>query len=389
MGVEDVKFDTRLLHTGVEIDPATGAVTVPVYQVSTFHQESPDKPGRYDYARSGNPTRAALEEAMAALEGGAMGLAFSSGMGAISSVLCLFSQGDHLVVGEDVYGGTYRALTRIFSRFGIEATFVDTTDLERVRKAIRPRTRALLLESPSNPLLRITDLAGAASLARERGLLTIVDNTFMTPYFQRPLELGADIVAHSATKYLGGHSDLIAGVVVTRTEELGKELAFIQNAIGAVPGPWDCWLVLRGIKTLQVRLEKQQRSAMEVALWLRRHPRVTAVYYPGLPEHPGHELHRSQASGFGAVVSFALESPELAWQVLRRVKLPVRGPSLGSVESILSFPAAMSHAALPPELRKRLGIGDNLLRLSVGLEDPQDLIADLDQALAGSRPGLA
>lgn len=378
-----MKFGTRLLHTGVEIDPATGAVSVPVYQVSTFHQESLDKPERYDYARTGNPTRHALEEAIAVLEGGARGLAFASGMGAISTVLSLFSRGDHLVVGEDVYGGTYRVLTRVFSRFGIEATFVDTTDLERVRQAIRPNTRALFLESPSNPLLKITDLAGAARLARDRGLLTIVDNTFMTPYLQRPLELGADIVVHSATKYLGGHSDLIAGLVVTRTGELGKEVAFLQNALGAVPGPWDCWLVLRGLKTLQVRMDRHQRSALEVARWLQGHPRVTAVYYPGLPDHPGYQLHRSQADGPGGMVSFALESPQLARQVLHRVKLPVRAVSLGAVESILSLPAAMSHASVPAGRREQLGIGDNLLRLSVGLEDPRDLIADLEQALAG------
>lgn len=378
-----MKFGTRLLHTGVEIDPTTGAVSVPIYQVSTFDQISLDEPREYDYARSGNPTRTALEQAIAVLEGGSRGVAFGSGMAAISSVLSLFSQGDHLVVCEDVYGGTYRALTKLFVNFGIETTFVDTTNLENIKSAIRSNTKALYLETPSNPILKITDIKGAADIAKEHNLLTIVDNTFMTPYLQRPLELGADIVVHSATKFLGGHSDVIAGLVVTKTPKLGNQVAFIQNCFGAILGPQDCWLLMRGLKTLKVRMDQHQKSALAIARWLKEQPQVDKVYYPGLEDHPDFELHKQQADGPGGIVSFAMKTDELAKQVLHGVKIPVLAVSLGAVESIISFPPKMSHAAMPPERRKELGIGDNLIRISVGLEEAEDLIADLNQAMNG------
>jgi len=373
-------FSTKLLHTGSAIDPHTGAVSIPVYQVSTFRQKSLEEPGSYDYARSGNPTRQALEETIAQLEGGSRGFAFASGMAATSTVLLLFSPGDHLIVSEDIYGGTYRVLTRVFSRLGITATFTDTSNLQNIEQAITPQTKALFLETPSNPLLKITDLAGAAAIARKNDMLTIVDNTFMTPYLQRPLELGADIVVHSATKYLGGHSDVIAGLVVVKDPELAKEVYFLQNSFGAVLGPQDSWLVMRGIKTLQVRLDRQQASALTIAQWLIKQPEVAEVYYPGLPQHPGHQLAARQATGFGAIVSFKMETVRQARQVLNGVKIPVLAVSLGAVESIISYPAAMSHAAIPSNRREEMGVTDNLIRLSVGLEEPEDLITDLSQA---------
>lgn len=376
-----MRWATKLLHNGHEMDLTTGALSVPIYQVSSFHQFSPSREQEYDYSRSGNPTRKALEETMAGLEGGSHGFAFASGMAAISSVLCLFSQGDHIIAGEDIYGGTYRVLTRLFPRFGLEVSFVDTTDLEKVSGAFRPNTRAVYLETPSNPLMRITDLRAVVELARAHEALVIVDNTVMTPYFQRPLELGADIVIHSATKYLAGHSDVVAGVVVVRDNGLAKELGFIQNAFGAVAGPWDSWLVLRGLKTLKVRMEQHQAGAMAVASWLATRPEVEEVYYPGLPSFPGHQLHFSQASGASGLLSFRLVTAEIAERVLARAALPFRAVSLGSVESLISIPARMSHAAMSEEHRRRLGIDGRLLRYSVGLEDPEDIIADLANAL--------
>lgn len=376
-----MKFGTRLLHTGVEIDPTTGAVSVPIYQVSTFDQISLDEPREYDYARSGNPTRTAVEKAIAVLEGGARGIAFGSGMAAISSVLSLFSKGDHLVVCEDVYGGTYRALTKLFVRFGIDTTFVDTTNLAEINNAIKPNTKGIYLETPSNPTLKITDIKGASDIAKEHNLITIVDNTFMTPYLQRPLELGADIIVHSATKFLGGHSDVVAGLVVTKTPLLGSQVAFIQNCFGAILGPQDCWLLMRGLKTLKVRMDQHQKSALTIARWLIEQPQVEHVYYPGLEGHPGRELHNRQADGAGGIVSFTMKTDELAKKVLHGVKIPVLAVSLGAVESIISFPPKMSHAAIPPERRKELGIGDNLIRISVGLEEAEDLIDDLNQAI--------
>jgi len=376
-----MKFGTRIIHNGHEVDPSTRAVGVPIYQVSTYDQESFDRFGKYDYARSDNPTREALEKTVALLENGTRGFAFASGMAAISTTLLLFSPGDHLVVAEDVYGGTYRVLTSLFARLGIEATFVDATDLDNIRQAIRPNTRSIYLETPSNPLLKITDLAGAVGMAKERGIVTIVDNTFMTPYLQRPLELGCDIVLHSGTKFLNGHSDVICGFAVVKERELGSRIRFLQNAFGAILGPQDSWLVLRGIKTLKVRMEESQRSAGAVARWLAGQERVAEVFYPGLPGHPGFEVHHGQASGAGAVLSFKLSSVELTRRVLEEISLAAFAVSLGGVESILSYPARMSHAAMPREAREARGISDTLIRLSVGLEETEDLIEDLDRVI--------
>lgn len=378
-----MKFGTKIIHNGHEIDPHTRAVGVPIHQVSTFQQDSMDHFGKYDYARSGNPTREALEETIALLENGTRGFAFSSGMAAISSVLLLFSPGDHLVVCEDVYGGTYRVLTSLFSRLCIDASFVDTTDLGAIRKAIRPNTRGIYLETPSNPLLKVTDLAGAAKIARENNILTMVDNTFMTPYLQRPLELGCDIVLHSGTKFLNGHSDVICGFAVVSDPGLAARIQFVQNSFGAILGPQDSWLVLRGLKTLKVRMEESQRGAVAVVDWLRRQEKVTEVFYPGLESHAGFSVHQSQSSGPGAVLSFTVSSVELTRKLLEDLALAAFAVSLGGVESIISYPAKMSHAAMPPEERESRGITDTLVRLSVGLEDPEDLIADLDRVLNG------
>jgi cystathionine beta-lyase len=376
-----MNYLTRLIHSGKVRDPYTGASSIPIYQASTFHQTDPEHLGHYDYARSGNPTREALEQAIASLEGGARGLAFASGMAATSSVLMLFAPGDHLVVGQDIYGGTYRALTTLFRQWKLEVTFVDSTDPASVRKAITPATRALFVETPANPLLSITDLRAIVAIAREHEVLAITDNTFMTPYYQRPIELGFDVVVHSATKFLGGHSDLIAGLAVTRDPELGHRLKVIQNTFGAILGPQDSWLVLRGIKTLGVRMDAQQRTAGVVAQWLLTRPEVKCVYYPGLAAHPGYATHQAQASGAGAVLSFELHDVATALKLLKNVKLPLMAVSLGGVESILSYPATMSHAAMPKAERLARGISDSLVRLSVGLEAPEDLIADMASAL--------
>jgi cysteine-S-conjugate beta-lyase len=375
-----MNFETQLLHNGNEVDPVTGAVGIPLYQSSTFHQNV-DRPGEFDYTRSGNPTRKALENTIANLEGGERGFAFSSGMAAISTVLLLFSRGDHLIVSRDVYGGTFRVLTQVFRRLGIETTFVDTTRIGDIEQAIRPQTKAIYVETPSNPLLKVSDLKEIIRLAKKHRCLTIVDNTFLTPYYQQPLKLGADIVIHSATKFISGHSDVLAGLVVAKDKETADRLELLQNAFGAVLGVHDSWLVLRGLKTLKVRLEQSTQSAEKIALWLSQHPLVEQVYYPGLPSNEWHDLQCRQATGHGAVLSFDVGSKEKARQVLKRVRLPVVAVSLGAVESILSYPAAMSHASMPPEARQKRGITDGLLRLSVGLENVEDLIGDLAAAL--------
>ena len=378
-----MKLATRLLHAGRDRDPYTGASSVPIYQCSTFAQKDPEKPGPYDYARSDNPTREALELAIADLEGGARGLAFASGMAATSTVLLLFKPGDHLIAGKDIYGGTYRVLTTIFKQWQLDVTFVDATDVEEIHAAIKPATRAIFVETPSNPLLKITDLAAVAKLAREHNLLAITDNTFMTPVAQRPLELGFDIVVHSATKFIGGHSDLIAGLAIAREETLGKRLKSLQNNFGAILGPQDAWLTLRGLKTLGTRFAAQQQTAERIARWLQTRPEVKQVLYPTLPTHPGREIHARQAARGGAVVSFELAGGGAAAKtLLKRIELMLMAVSLGGVESILSYPATMSHAALPPAERLARGINDGLVRLSVGLEDFDDLVADLAQALA-------
>jgi cystathionine beta-lyase len=372
---------TRLTGGRAEVDPATGALGVPITMASTFHQADGTAPGEWDYSRSGNPTRAAAEALLAELEGGGFGFCFASGMAATTAVLGLLSQGDHVVACRDVYGGTYRALTGVFARFGVETSFVDATDLDAAARAFRSNTRLLFLETPSNPLLRVTDLAAAAALGRERGALVVVDNTFMTPLLQRPLELGADVVVHSATKFLGGHSDLVAGAAVVADAGLAQQVAFLQNALGGVLSPHDAWLLLRGAKTLKVRVEAEQAGAAELARRLAAHPAVTAVHYPGLEDHPGAALHARQATGPGAVLSFDVGGAEAARRVLTGVQLPAVAVSLGGVESILSYPWTMSHAAMPEAHRLELGITAGLMRLSVGLEDVDELWADLAQAL--------
>ncbi|MNZ63689.1 Cystathionine beta-lyase MetC [compost metagenome] len=377
----DKKFETKLIHFGGEIDKATGAASVPIYQASTFHHHDIFNPPTYDYSRSGNPTRQALEDYIALLEGGARGFAFSSGMSAISTTFMLFSAGDHLIVTEDVYGGTYRLLTSILTRMNIETTFVDMTKPEEVKAALKPNTKGVYIETPSNPTLKITDIEHIANWARENNLLSILDNTFMTPYYQRPIELGVDIVLHSATKFLGGHSDVLAGLAVARNDSLGRQLKFLQNGLGTVLGAQDSWLLIRGMKTLGARMAHSEISARKLAEWLSSHSDIQNVYYPGLADHPGREIHEKQSTGYGAVVSFDVGSEERAKQVLSKVKLPIVAVSLGAVESILSYPAMMSHASMPREVRLERGITDGLLRFSVGLEDIDDLISDLEQSL--------
>ncbi|AMQ21258.1 MULTISPECIES: bifunctional cystathionine gamma-lyase/homocysteine desulfhydrase [Geobacillus] len=372
---------TMLIHGGIPGDPHTGAVSVPIYQVSTYKQEEVGKHKGFEYSRTGNPTRAALEKLIADLEGGEAGFAFASGMAAITAVMMLFQSGDHLVLTDDVYGGTYRVMTNVLNRFGLEATFVDTSDVANIEAHIRPNTKAIYIETPTNPLLKITDLQAAAAIARAHGLLLIVDNTFSTPYFQTPLELGADIVIHSATKYLGGHSDVVAGLAVVRTPELAERLHYVQNSTGGVLGPQDSWLLMRGMKTLAVRMEEHEENARQIAVFLAEHKAVKRVYYPGLPDHPNHELAKKQMRGFGGMISFDVGSLERAENVLSRVRYFTLAESLGAVESLISLPGKMTHASIPKERREQLGITDGLIRLSVGLEDVNDLLDDLAQAL--------
>ncbi|CEH31629.1 trans-sulfuration enzyme family protein [Aneurinibacillus migulanus] len=377
---EEVSFGTKLVQAKPSSGRHHGALSTPIYQASTFHQFSLSEPGKFDYSRSGNPTREALEQTIAELEGGYAGFAFSSGMAAISSVFCLLSAGDEVLLSDDIYGGTYRAITKLFPRFGIRGKFVDTTNTEAVRAAITSATRAIFLESPSNPQMNITDIEEVSRIAKQWGLLTIVDNTFMTPYLQRPLELGADIVVHSATKYIGGHSDVVGGLVVAASQEISDEIGFIQNAFGAILGPQDSWLLLRGLKTLKVRMDQHEKNARQIASWLASRSEVEAVYYPGLPEHPGHELALKQAKGFGGMISFTLGSVEQVEQFLHNLTLPALAVSLGAVESIITYPARMSHASIPEEQRKQMGVTDTLLRISVGIEDAEDVIRDFEQA---------
>jgi cystathionine gamma-synthase/cystathionine gamma-lyase len=377
-----MRFATRAIHVGQEADPTTGATVVPIYQTSTFTQEELGKHRGYEYARTGNPTRTALESCLASLESGRYGLAFASGLAATNTVLNLLSAGDHVVVAEDLYGGTYRLFARVFARYGVEFSYVDARDPANVRGALRPNTRLVWVETPTNPLLQLVDLAAVAAVAREGGAWLAVDNTFASPYFQRPLELGADIVVHSTTKYIGGHSDVIGGAVVTSDESVYQDLKFHQNAVGGVPGPFDAWLTLRGVKTLAVRMREHDRNARVVAEFLEPHPAVERVHYPGLAAHPQHELAGRQMSGYGGMVSFAVAGGRpAAERVLRSTRLFSLAESLGGVESLISHPATMTHASIPAAERERRGITDNLVRLSVGIEDADDLVEDLRQAL--------
>jgi cystathionine gamma-lyase/homocysteine desulfhydrase len=377
-----MRAKTRLIHGGIIGDPHTGAVSVPIYQTSTYKQDGVGQHRGYEYSRTGNPTRSALEQFMAEIEGGEAGFAFSSGMAAITTVLSLFSRGDHLIFTDDLYGGTYRLVHKVLSRFGIEATFVDTSSIEETEKAIQKNTRAIYVETPTNPLLKVTDLEKTAALAQNHSLLFIVDNTFLTPYWQKPLEKGADIVLHSATKYLGGHSDVVAGIVVVKNRELAENIHFLQNAIGAVSGPQDAWLLMRGIKTLGLRMEEHEKNARTIAHFLAKHPRIKKVYYPGLPSHPQHHLASQQAKGYGGMISFEIESERKALKLIDSLRYFTLAESLGAVESLISLPARMTHASIPEERRNQLGITPGLVRISVGIEDQEDLLEDLEQGLA-------
>ncbi|MCC6102433.1 MAG: aminotransferase class I/II-fold pyridoxal phosphate-dependent enzyme [Olegusella sp.] len=378
-------IETRLIHAGETVDPHTGAVNIPIYQTSTYQQDAIGKNRGWEYSRTGNPTRAALERLIADLEGGNAGFAFGSGMAAITAVLSLLSSGDEVILPTNVYGGTYRVLNQVFDHFGITFRTVDTTDPANVEKAIGPKTKATLIESPANPLMTITDLAAVSEIAHKHGLLSIVDNTFMTPYLQRPLELGADIVVHSATKYLGGHSDVVAGLVVTRDQDLADRIAFIQNSTGGVLGPFDSFLLIRGIKTLGVRMDRHLENADFIARALRDNPAVSHVYYPGLADFKGYETNKRQASGAGAMISFELARGYSAPTFFTSTKLVALAESLGGVESLVCHPASMTHAAIPKAERDRVGITDGLIRLSVGIEDKHDILADIEQAIEASR----
>lgn len=372
---------TKLIHGGSPFDPFTGAVSVPIYQVSTYKQDDIGVHKGYEYSRTGNPTRHALEQYIADLEEGARGFAFSSGMAAINAVFSLLSAGDHIILTDDVYGGTYRIVTKVLSRLGIEATFADTTSLEDMEKALQPNTKALFVETPTNPLLKVTDIAGVAAWAKARQLLFIVDNTFSTPYWQTPITIGADIVLHSATKYIGGHSDVVAGLAVVSNDKLGEELHFVQNATGGVLGPQDSWLLIRGLKTLGLRMEAHEENAEAIVAYLSRLETIQNIYYPGLPSHPQHELAKRQARGFGGIISFDVGSAEKASAMIKKLKYFTLAESLGAVESLISVPARMTHASIPSERRKQLGITDGLVRISVGIEDSEDLLEDLEQSL--------
>ena len=375
------QFETKLLHQPQFRDKHTGAVNVPLHYTSTFHQESIDEFGPFDYSRSGNPTRQALEEAIAELENGEQGFAFASGMAAISSAFMLLESGDHVLVSKDVYGGTFRVITEVLTQFNIDHTFIDMTDLDETARNVQPNTKVIYVETPSNPCLNITDIEGVAKVAKAHGCLTFVDNTFMTPLLQKPLDLGADLVLHSATKFLSGHSDVVAGLAVTKSKELGKRLGFVQNSFGSILGVQDCWLLLRGMKTLSVRLNQSSESARKIAQFLHHQPTIEEVYYPGFSFHAGYHTHKRQSTGAGAVLSFRLPSKDCARIFVNHMKIPVFAVSLGAVESILSYPATMSHAAMPVAEREKRGITDGLLRLSVGLEHVDDLLNDIKQAL--------
>jgi cystathionine beta-lyase/cystathionine gamma-synthase len=378
-----VKFSTKAIHVGQEPDPTTGAIITPIYQTSTYVQEELGKHKGYEYARTGNPTRTALEECLASLENGKYGLCFSTGLGATNTVMNLLSQGDHVVVGEDVYGGTYRIFDKVYRRYGIEFTFVDSTDVKNTEKAIKSNTKMIWLETPTNPLLRLADLEAHVALAKAKKVISVVDNTFASPYFQRPLELGVDVVVHSTTKYLGGHSDVVGGAIITSRDDLYETLKFHQNAVGATPGPFDSWLVMRGLKTLAVRMREHQKNAITIAEWLEKHEAVEKVYYPGLSSHPQHELAKKQMHGFGGMLSVVLKGgTENAKKLLEGTKLFALAESLGGVESLIGHPATMTHGSIPKAEREARGITDGLVRLSVGIEDVDDLIADLSGALS-------
>lgn len=379
-----MKFGTKVIHAGIEPDPTTGAVMTPIYQTSTYAQEAPGKHKGYEYARTQNPTRDALQKNLAALENGSFGICFSSGLSAMDAIIRLLNPGDEVVSTNDLYGGTYRQLVRVHERYGVKSHFVDMTKIEAIEQAINANTKLIWIETPTNPMLNIVDIRAVCDLAKAKGVMTCVDNTFASPYLQNPLDMGADIVMHSATKYIGGHSDVVHGAVIVRDEKLAEHFYFIQNAVGAVPGPQDCFLILRGIKTLHLRVERACENAAKIAEFLTKQPKIKKVYYPGLPDNPFHELAKRQMRHFGAMVSFNLQEDTLenATKVLSNTHYFTLAESLGGVESLIGHPATMTHASIPREKRIAVGLTDSLVRLSVGIEDVDDLIADLEQAVA-------
>lgn len=376
------RFSTKCIHAGQEPDPATGAIITPIYQTSTYVQEGLGKHKGFEYGRTQNPTRMALEANIAAIESGLAGFAFASGMAAIDALLTRLEAGDHLVVSDNTYGGTFRLFERVRRKFGLDFTYVDTSRLETIEPAITPKTKYLFLETPTNPMLRITDLAAASEIAHRHNVRVIVDNTFASPYIQRPLELGCDIVMHSTTKFLNGHSDSVGGIVVVKHEDDAEWMKFVQNAAGAILGPMDSWLVLRGTKTLPIRIERTNENAMAIAQYLAGHKKVRSVIYPGLPDHPHHELAKKQMKGFGGLITFDVGSLDAARSILPKFKLMSLAESLGGVETLISHPASMTHASVPEDRRAALGLTDGMIRISVGIEDVEDLKEDLEQALA-------
>lgn len=379
-----MKFGTKAVHAGVEPDPSTGAIMTPIYQTSTYVQESPSKHKGYAYARGANPTRNALQKSIAALENGKFGICFSSGMGATDAVIKLLSPGDEVITSNDLYGGSYRMFRRVYEKFGIKFHFIDLTDVNNMTAYLNKNTKLMWLETPSNPLMRIIDIQACTSIARKQGIMVAVDNTFASPYLQNPLELGADIVMHSVTKYLGGHSDVIMGALVVNDEKLQQDLAFIANSCGAVPGPQDSFLVLRGIKTLHLRMERHCLNGRKIATYLREHSKIGKVYWPGFSDHPNHDIAKKQMHDFGGMLSFTLKNDNLenATKLMESVELFSLAESLGGVESLINHPASMTHASIPKEERIKNGLSDSLIRLSIGVEDAEDLIDDLEQALA-------
>jgi cystathionine beta-lyase/cystathionine gamma-synthase len=376
-------FSTDCIHAGQEPEPHTGSVTVPIFQTSTYVQPKLGEHKGYEYARTQNPTRSAVEALIASIERGKHGHAFASGMSAIDTVFRTLKSGDHVIAGENMYGGSYRLFSKVLEKYGVQFTYVDTSDTDAVKNAFRGETKILYLETPTNPMMTITDIAACAEIAHAKGALVVVDNTFCSPYLQRPIELGADIVVHSTTKFLNGHSDSIGGVVVSNSDAIAEQIGFLQNAVGAILSPFDSFLVMRGIKTLAVRMKRHEENGMAMANYLSHHPKVKKVYYPGLPEHPQHELAKRQMNGFGSMIAFELGSKENAAGFLNRVRLCSLAESLGGVETLISHPETMTHASVPIETRKRLGITPGLVRISVGIEDIEDLIGDLENAFEG------
>ncbi len=382
-------IESRLAQIGSLEDPATGAVSYPIYQATAFRHPKLGQSTGFDYARTKSPTRKVLEEAFAGLESGDAGFACSTGMAALQTIFAMFSSGDHLLVSLDLYGGTFRLIEQIMSRFGVTATYVDTNDLDALESSYRAgATKAVLIETPTNPLMMITDLERVAAWAKKKGLITIVDNTLLTPFFQRPLELGCDIVIHSATKYLGGHNDVLAGLIVTKGEELSQKIAFLHNSIGAVLGAQDSWLLMRGMKTLALRMERHQQNALRISQWLSEHEMVSQVFYPALPSHPGHDIQNRQSSGNTGIFSFKMKDARTIEPILRHIKLIAFAESLGGVESLMTYPAVQTHADIPKEIRDKVGVDDTLLRFSVGIEHADDLIDDLAQAFEAAAAEL-